>query len=77
MPPLLSSILDEHGAMLEPCRLEYYHSFVLRLEEHSIGRKYKLPSKLYFLCSNPIKFIIVVLVQSFAISTQHEMLKKD
>ncbi len=33
---LTPSVLDRHGAMLQPCRWEQYHGPVVRLKEHLV-----------------------------------------
>ncbi len=50
---LTPSVLDRHGAMLQPCRSEQYHSPVARLKEHSVGGKRELASGSGFSCPGP------------------------
>jgi hypothetical protein len=50
---LTPSVLDRHGAMLQPCRPEQYHSPVARLKEHSVGGKRELASGSGFSCPGP------------------------
>jgi hypothetical protein len=46
-------ILDEHGAMLQPCRPEHYHGPLSRLKKHLVGGKRELASGSRFSCPAP------------------------
>jgi hypothetical protein len=64
----LSSVASNgHGAMLQLCRSEEYDYLVSRLKKQSMCGKHKLSFRRYFSCPAPTKFIIAMLIRSYAI----------
>jgi len=59
--------LNGHGVVLQPCRLEEYDYLVSRLKKQSMHGKHKLSFGRYFSYLALTKFMITMLVRSYAI----------